>query len=251
MYDTESGTGAHEIVIETPEHRDRLSELPREQVAIVLRAWAERIRDLKGDRRLRCVFVFKNQGALAGAALPSHAHSQIIGLPVTPKALQEMLEGARAHYRLKERCVFCDVMREELGSRLRVIAISDGFVALAPYASRHPYECCVLPREHSPDFEATDPNAFQDLAGLLKALLAALEATLGEPAYNLFLYTGPNRDGRAGYWTTLNQDFHWHLSVLPCPSQVAGFEVGTGFYVNNVNPERAAAELRRALEVMT
>ena len=244
MYDAASGTGAHEIVIETPEHQDRLSRLSREHIALVLTAWSERIVDLKRDRRIRAVFVFKNQGVLAGAALPDHAHSQVVGLPVTPKALKEILEGARAHYRLKERCVFCDILREELDGAHRVVATSEHFAAIAPFASRHPYECWVLPREHAADFETVDSERLLDLAGLLKIVLGRLEATLPEPAFNLFLYSGPNRDRRPGYWTTLDQDFHWHIAILPRPMQVAGFEVGTGFYSNLVSPERAAAELR-------
>lgn len=244
MYDAVSGTGAHEIVIETPEHRDSLSGLSSEHVALVLAAWAERIRDLKRDKRIRSVFVFKNQGVMAGAAIPGHAHSQVIGLPVTPKALKEMLNGARAHYRLKERCVYCDILREELEMDRRVIRTSERFVAIAPYASRHPYECWILPREHSPDFETSDADAFLDLATLLKGLLQRLEATLPEPAYNLFLYSGPSRDRRPGYWSTLDQDFHWHIAILPRLTEVAGFEVGTGFFANSVPPELAAAMLR-------
>ncbi len=244
IYDVVSGTGAHEIVIETPDHRDSLSRLSSEHIALVLAAWAERIRDLKRDERIRSVFVFKNQGRMAGAAIPGHAHSQVIGLPVTPKALKEMLEGARAHYRLKERCVFCDILREELELKRRVITASGQFVAISPYASRHPYECWILPREHSPDFETSDPGAFLNLAVLLKALLERLEAVLPEPAYNLFLYSAPSRDRRPGYWTTLDLDFHWHITILPRLLQVAGFEVGTGFYANPVFPEFAAAKLR-------
>lgn len=140
MYDSASGTGAHEIVIETPKHEARLSQLSREHIALVLSAWAARIADLKRDHRIRSVFVFKNQGVMAGAALPNHSHSQIIGLPVTPKALKEILDGARAHFRLKERCVFCDILREELEDGRRVIWTTGRFVAIAPFASRHPFE---------------------------------------------------------------------------------------------------------------
>jgi UDPglucose--hexose-1-phosphate uridylyltransferase len=244
MYDAASGTGAHEIVIETPEHRASLTELPSEHVALVLEAWAERIKDLKRDTRIRSVFVFKNQGRMAGAILPGHTHSQVIGLPITPKALKEMLAGARAHYKLKERCVYCDMIHEELDLGRRLVASSDHFVAIAPFASRRPYECWILPREHGADFEASDKRAFPDLAALLKTVLSRLEALLPEPAYNLFVYSGPSRDQRPGYWTSLEDDFHWHIAILPRPTQVAGFEVGTGFYANSVMPEAAAAALR-------
>ncbi len=244
IYDTTSGTGAHEIVIETPQHHRSLTALSREQVTLVLRAWAERIRDLKRDSRFRSIFVFKNQGVRAGAWLPDHAHSQIIGLPVIPKALKEILEGARQHFRLKERCVFCDILREELENGRRVIHVSDRFAALAPYAARYPYEFWILPREHSADFESLEPAALEDLAGLLIALLARLEDILPEPAYNLFLYSSPNRDQRKGFWATLSQDFHWHIEIMPRTVLVAGFEVGSGFYANPVLPEDAALMLR-------
>ena len=244
IYDTTSGTGAHEIVIETPEHHRSLAALPKAQIALVLKAWAERIRDLKKDPRFRSIFVFKNQGALAGAWMPDHAHSQIMGLPVTPKALKEILDVARAHYRDKERCVFCDILREELEYGQRLVQVTEHFVALAPYASRYPYECWILPREHSADYETTQPALLDDLAGVLLATLARLEDILPEPAYNLFLYSSPNRDARKGYWTTLAQDFHWHIAVMPRLAQTAGFEVGSGLYANPVLPEDAARMLR-------
>jgi UDPglucose--hexose-1-phosphate uridylyltransferase len=244
IYDTTSGTGAHEVVIETPRHHRSLTALPKEQVALVLKAWAERIRDLKRDARFRSIFVFKNQGVRAGAWLPDHAHSQIIGLPVIPKALKEILDGARQHFRLKERCVFCDLLREELEHGERLIQVTDSFVALAPYAARYPYEFWILPREHSADFESIETGAAEDLAALLVASLTRLEDILPEPAYNLFLYSSPNRDQRKGLWTTLAQDFHWHIQVMPRTGHVAGFEVGSGFYANPVLPEDAARMLR-------
>jgi len=246
IYDTTSGTGAHEVVIETPQHHRSLTALPAAQVSLVLQAWAERIADLKRDARFRSIFVFKNQGALAGAWLPDHTHSQVMGLPVVPKALKEILDVARAHYRGKERCVFCDVLREELEYGERVVRLTDRFVALAPYASRYPYEYWIVPREHGADFEACGPADFDDLADILLGTLTRLEDILPEPAYNLFLYSSPNRDQRRGYWTTLAQDFHWHIAVTPRVAQVAGFEVGSGLYANAVLPEDAARMLRAA-----
>ena len=244
IYDTTSGTGAHEIVIETPQHHRSLTSLSRAQVKLVLQAWAERILDLKRDPRFRSIFVFKNQGVRAGAWMPDHAHSQVMGLPVTPKVLKEILEGARRHYQLKERCVFCDVLREELEREQRVILVTEHLVALAPYASRDPYEYWILPREHAADYESSAPEVLEDLADLLIRSLARLEDILPEPAYNLFLYSSPNRGGRKGRWATLEQDFHWHIQVMPRIAQVAGFEVGSGLYANAVLPEDAARMLR-------
>ena len=244
IYDTTSGTGAHEVVIETPQHHRSLTALSRPQVTLVLKAWAERVRDLKKDPRFRSIFVFKNQGALAGAWLPDHAHSQVMGLPVTPKRLKEILDVARQHYRAKERCVFCDLLREELEFGERLVRVTDRFVALAPYASRYPYEYWILPREHDADFEASSAADFEDLADVLLGTLARLEDILPDPAYNLFLYSSPNRDRRKNYWTTLAQDFHWHIAVMPRLAQQAGFEVGSGLYANPVLPEDAARMLR-------
>jgi UDPglucose--hexose-1-phosphate uridylyltransferase len=244
LYDAASGTGAHEIVIETPEHRASLAELPPPAAARVLEAWAQRVADLKRDPRIRAIFLFKNQGMAAGADLPGHAHSQVIGLPVTPKALKEVLQGARRHFQVHERCVFCDVLAEEMERAVRTVAVSERFVAFAPYASRHPFETWIVPRRHDPDFESMDAADRSDLGALLVRLLERLERTLPEPAYNLFLYTGPNRVADPKRWKTLADDFHWHIQILPRLGREGGFELGSGFYANRVTPEQAAAALR-------
>jgi UDPglucose--hexose-1-phosphate uridylyltransferase len=246
MYDAASGTGAHEVIIETPEHKRSLAELPRDQVARVLAAYAERINDLKGDKRFRCIFIFKNQGAEAGAGLPGHAHSQVIGLPVTPKAFKEILVGARQHFLIKERCVFCDILQEEMDMGARLVEVTEHFAALEPYASRHPFETWILPRRHGPDFEAVTDAERDDLAGLLISVLGRLEKVLPRPAYNLFLYSGPNRKTNPDRWKTLAADFHWHIEILPRLFYEAGFEVGSGLFANAVTPETAAKVLREA-----
>ncbi|HEY6867604.1 MAG TPA: galactose-1-phosphate uridylyltransferase [Candidatus Eisenbacteria bacterium] len=246
MYDAARGMGAHEIVVETPQHVSSLSSLPAEAIGTVLAAWAQRIEDLKRDKRLRSIFVFKNQGTRAGALLPDHAHSQVIGLPVVPKVLRDIMEGARSYYQVHERCVFCDVLREELDRRQRLIGVTERFAAFAPFASRHPFEVWVAPREHAPDFEVTGDAERRDLAELLGKLLRRLETALPEPAYNLFLYSGPNRQAFPTRWRSLPSDFHWHIQILPRVEQEAGFELGSGFYANPVSPESAAAALKLA-----
>ncbi len=246
MYDAATRTGAHEIIVETPEHRATLAELPPWQVERVLAAYAERIADLKKDPRIRSTFLFKNQGTLAGAGFPGHAHSQLIGLPVTPKALKEILEGARRYYAQHERCVFCDMIAEETEQGVRVVDQNEGFVALAPYASRHPFETWVLPRTHLSDYEATAAEDLARLATLLLSVLRRLENALPDPAYNVFLYSGPNREAFPRRWKSLEQDFHWHFQILPRTGQEAGFEVGSGFHANPLVPEKAAEILRAA-----
>jgi UDPglucose--hexose-1-phosphate uridylyltransferase len=244
MYDAASGTGAHEVIIETPEHKTSLTELPREQVVRVFDAYAQRISDLKGDPRFRSIFVFKNQGAEAGAGLPGHAHSQVIGLPVTPKALKEILVGARQHFRLKERCVFCDILQEEEDNGTRLVEVTEHFTSFAPYAARHPFEIWILPRRHGPDFEATTEEERADLAAMFLSSLKRLERVLPHPAYNMFLYSGPNRKTHPERWRTLGADFHWHIEILPRMFHEAGFEMGSGLYANAVTPEGAAEILR-------
>jgi UDPglucose--hexose-1-phosphate uridylyltransferase len=244
MYDAATGSGAHEVIIESPDHVPSLANLAPEQMGRVLRAWVERLADLKRDPRIRSGFIFKNQGVAAGSRVPGHVHSQLIALPVTPKALKEMLDGAREHYQLKERCVYCDVLREELEARTRVVQTTEHFVALAPYASRTPFETWIVPREHRPDFEDAAEPELDDLAVLMVALLGRLERLLPEPAYNLFVYTAPNRQARRGRWATLDLDFHWHIQILPRSATPAGFEIGTGFYANVTLPEQSAAALR-------
>lgn len=246
MYDAASGTGAHEIIIETPEHKRSLAELSQEQVSSVLAAYAHRINDLKGDKRFRCIFIFKNHGAEAGAGLPGHAHSQVIGLPVTPKAFKEILVGARQHFQIKERCVFCDIMNEEMDNGSRIVQVTEQFIACEPYASRHPFETWILPRRHGPDFEAVGDAERFDLAGLLISVLGRIEKVLPRPAYNLFLYSGPNRKTNPDRWRTLAADFHWHIEILPRLFFEAGFEMGSGLFANAVTPEQAAKILREA-----
>lgn len=247
MYDWVSATGAHEVVVETPEHRDSLALLPSKQVGGVLRAYAQRIGDLKRDSRFRSIFIFKNQGAHAGATLIGHAHSQIVALPVTPKALKEILQGARSHFEIHERCVFCDILAEELARGLRIVEATERFVAFVPYAARHPYETWILPRSHAADMESTSGAELDNLADLLVAVLRGLERVLPDRAYNLFLYSGPNRTAHPDRWKTLEEDFHWHIQILPRLRREAGFEVGSGLYRSTLMPEDAAAALRAAL----
>jgi UDPglucose--hexose-1-phosphate uridylyltransferase len=221
-------------------------DLPREQVSRVLAAYAQRMNDLKGDPRFRSIFIFKNQGAEAGAGLPGHVHSQVIGLPVTPKTLKEILVGARQHFSFKERCVFCDIIHEEMETGKRIVEVTERFAAFEPYASRHPFETWILPRRHGPDFEAVTDAERDDLAVLLISVLGRLEKVLPRPAYNLFIYSGPNRKTHPDRWRTLAADFHWSIVILPRLFYEAGFEVGSELYGNAMLPERAAEILRQA-----
>lgn len=243
IYDWMNGVGAHEIIIETPDHALRLEELPEAQVEKVLWAYRERILDLERDSRLRYVLVFKNQGWTAGSLL-NHTHSQLIATPVIPSFVKEKLAGAKTYFDFKERCIFCDVMRQELSTGERIVEETRHFVVMAPFAPRFPFETWVFPKKHMCSYVDIGKEEIMDFSRTLKHTLMRLGKVLKNPPYNFMLYTAPNRVPRKRHWHTLNDDFHWHLEIMPRLTRVAGFEWGSGFYINPTPPEDAARYLR-------
>ncbi len=245
MYDLMNAVGAHEVIIETPQHIPNLADLEASQIKRVIQTYKQRISDLKKDQRLRSVFIFKNYGERAGSSPVKHAHSQLIAVSVTPKNLKEELTGAKGYYEYKERCVFCDMIKQELSTEKRVVCSNPDFLAIAPFASRFTHEVWILPRKHSVDFESMSDEKSENLALLLKEVLLRLKALLNDPPYNFILHTGPNRTKRKGYsWKTLSQDYHWHIEIMPRYTRINGFEWGTGLYINATTPEQAAESLR-------
>ena len=236
MFDRMNGIGAHEVIIETPDHQRSLAAMSEPEIERVLWAYRERIVDLKQDRRLRYILVFKNHGAAAGATL-EHTHSQLIALPIVPDFVREEVEGARAHFAVKERCVFCDVIHQEVADTRRVILENADVVALAPYAPRFAFETWLLPKRHAARYEEAPRHEYESLARVLKSLLQRMDRALELPAYNLIVHTAPFADDVADL-------FHWHVEVIPKLTRVAGFEWGTGFYINPTPPEEAARVLR-------
>jgi UDPglucose--hexose-1-phosphate uridylyltransferase len=239
LFDRMNGIGAHEVIIETPRHDQTLATMGEQAIGKVFWAWRERVLDLKRDIRLRHIVIFKNHGASAGASL-EHSHSQLIALPIVPRELKEELFGAQRHFQLRERCVFCDIIRQEVKVGTRVIAESADFVAIAPYAPRFPFETWLLPKRHRSRFEDTTPAEFVGLARMLKDILQRMNATLLTPPYNLIVHSAPLHE-EAG----VNEFYHWHVEVMPKLTRVAGFEWGTGFYINPTGPEEAADVLRK------
>ncbi|HEX9820456.1 MAG TPA: galactose-1-phosphate uridylyltransferase [Methylomirabilota bacterium] len=240
LYDRMNGVGAHEVVIESPRHEATLSTLPADTVADVLLAYRERVLDLKKDPRFEYILVFKNHGAAAGASL-EHPHSQLIATPIIPIMVLEELTGAAEYYGMKERCVWCDVVRQERRDRRRVIMEADGFVALAPFAPRFPFETWILPTRHRSAFEETGVEELRGLAEVLGEFLRRLDRVLQRPPYNFMLHTAPLREGPLDH-------FHWHLEIIPKLTNVAGYEWGSGFFINPTPPEDAAAALREGGE---
>lgn len=247
-YDRMNGIGAHEVIIETPEHNATLADMTAEQLELIISAYRERLRDLMNDRRFKYILIFKNYGVSAGASL-AHPHTQLIATPVTPRTVSIELKSAKDHYQLKERCLFCDLLLQELEDGSRIVAENDLFIAAAPYASRFPFEIFLAPKNHSQNFANISVSEVQSLARIMKDVLARVKAVLRDPPYNFLFHTGPNvhaRPRRTTYWDTLEHDFHWHIEFLPRLTRMAGFEWGTGFYINPTPPEEAAKYLREA-----
>jgi UDPglucose--hexose-1-phosphate uridylyltransferase len=238
LYDRMNGIGAHEVIIETPNHKDRLGDMPSKRIEDLLWAFRDRILDLKKDLRLRYILIFKNHGAAAGATL-EHSHSQLIALPIVPTNVMEEMEGCRAHYEQKERCIYCDIMRQDAADGVRLVADNPEFVCITPYAPRFPFEMWILPKRHAGYFEESQRTQFEYLAIILSEALRRLDKALAQPAYNFVLHSSPLHEKSGDY-------YHWHLEIIPKLTQVAGFEWGTGFYINPVSPEEAAKALREA-----
>jgi UDPglucose--hexose-1-phosphate uridylyltransferase len=247
FYDRMNGIGAHEVIVETPHPKLPLEKQSLQGVTRVLEACRSRILDLSKDIRMHYILIFKNQGARAGATMP-HAHTQLIALPVTPIVVKEKLTAARAYYLEKDRNLFEDILKAERKAGDRVVFENDGFTAFCPFASRFPFETCLMPRRQQADFHATSDADLVHLAEALQKTLAAYATALNHPDYNLILHTAPfRRSRRPDSWTTIDADFRWHIEILPRLTGVAGFEFGTGFYINPTLPEEAANVLREAI----
>lgn len=249
LFDMMNGIGAHEVVIETPEHSADWDTISAEQLQRIFVAYQVRLRVLGEDERFRYLLVFRNYGVQAGASL-AHPHSQIIALPILPQLPKEKLLSARQYFLEKERCLFCDLIFQEQELQKRVVYESEHIIVLSPFAARFPYELHFFPKQHSHDFSQASADVLMDLAKVMKRVLTALKQLIGQHAYNLVLQNAPNpvpRPGRPDYWGTLPYDYHWHWEFLPCLTRVAGFEWGTGFYINPVAPEAAAEFLRETL----
>ena len=243
LHDLMNGVGAHEIIVETSRHDRSLHELEIEEISDIIRAYVARIVDLEGDQRVRYVLIFKNHGEGAGAHTISHSISQLIALPITPRAVKTKLMIARDYFALKERCIYCDVLEQELKSRKRLIGENEDFVALAPFASRFPFEMCVLPKFHNSAFSRIGATQSKNLALILRDVLQKLDQKVGGPPYNLSLHDRPFLRPRRDYWNTIEEDFHWHIEILPQVSRITGFEWASGFFYNSLPPEVAARHL--------
>jgi UDPglucose--hexose-1-phosphate uridylyltransferase len=236
IYDKMNGIGAHEVIIECPFHEVSLANLTEENIREVLWVYRDRLVDLKKDPRLVYGMLFKNVGALAGASL-EHSHSQLIVTPIVPINVWEEMTGALEFYNYRGRCIYCDMVHQEQSSEKRLVLETANFLAFAPFAARFPFETWIVPKNHNSHYENIQKTEVDDLGTVLKTILLKIEVALDRPAYNYIVHTAP-------FDTQALPHYHWHLEVIPRLTRVAGFEWGTGFYINPVPPEQAAAYLR-------
>src|SRR6202158_6167897 len=223
IYDRMNGIGAHEVIIECPFHEITMANLAEDNIREVLWVYRDRLVDLKKDPRLVYGMVFKNVGAAAGASL-EHSHSQLIVTPIVPINVWEEMTGSLEFFNYRGRCIYCDMVHQELSAEKRIVLDTPNFLCFCPYACRFPFETWILPKNHNSHYENIQKNEVDELGTVLKTILLKLESALDRPAYNYIIHTSP-----------------FDTQALP---RVAGFEWGTGFYINPVPPEQAAAYLR-------
>jgi UDPglucose--hexose-1-phosphate uridylyltransferase len=233
------GVGHHEVVVESPRHDERPDEMSVGALMAVLTTWRDRYEVLKRDPSVRAIIVFKNFGTAAGTSL-IHPHSQILATPVYPPDSLRRYEVGTRYYDDTGRCVYLDLLERERQARVRLVAESDDFVAVAPFAGRVPFETWVAPRVHQPSFDRLDDDSVPGLAGMLRDVLGALRRAADDPDYNLVLYSAPALEETKPF-------FQWHIRILPRMSTMAGFELATGMTINTLPPEDAAQQLREAM----
>lgn len=240
IYEAMNGIGVHEVIVESTDHEPDLVNQSDKQVEEVLWAWRARSLDLRHDTRLKYVQIFKNKGRTGGASL-EHTHSQLIAIPMVPADVAEELAGLHEYRRHRNTCAYCDMVHQELSSRDRVVLESDRFVCLVPFAARYPFEMWILPKEHQADFAQVGEADIRDLAPLLRGALVRLSEAVCRPPYNLVLHTSPINVGGEVF-------YHWHFEIMPRLTITAGYELGTGYFINPTPPELAAEALRDAVE---
>lgn len=239
------GVGVHEVLIETTEHGRELADLPLEHVEDVVRTYRNRLENVEREFQYQYVHIFKNKGKEAGASL-NHPHSQIIATPIIPKKIAEELNSADRLYDEWGECIFCRTIEEEIRRGERLVLSNDHFCVLAPYAPRFPFELRLYPLRHSAYFTLLEEVEVKSLARTLQEVLSKLKNILGDPPFNYYLHIAPNPGVKRRFWALTAEFFHWHMEIIPVLSRAAGFEWGTGFYINPVTPEAAARFLRES-----
>jgi UDPglucose--hexose-1-phosphate uridylyltransferase len=244
MFDMITPRGASELIVESPRHDDTLATMDPEQVESILWMYRDRLVDLKRDGQIRDILIARHHKK-AGVS-PHHPYSRVTAIPIVFDETRRELREAREYYQYKRRCLYCDMLRQEITAEERLVRLTPGFAAIVPYAARGPLELWIVPRRHACSFEESlDAGLARDLAGLLSEGFRALARGFGDPGYEMLLHTAPNLRSRVlqGDWATIRDDYHWHLEIVGNPER--NNRVG-GIYINETPPEKTAADLRAA-----
>lgn len=237
IYDMSNGIGAHEVIIETPYHNKDIPDLLNEEVANVISMCCRRALDLVKDKRFKYIMLFKNYGPAAGASL-EHPHTQLVALPMMPKNVAEEIKGGHDYFEFRERCVFCDIVKQELQEKERIILENKYFVSFCPFVSRFPFEIWIVPKKHNCYYCHMSQDEMSALALILRETIAKVKKIFPGLSYNFIMHSAPvTCDTGIEY-------YHWHIEFMPKLTRVAGFEWGTGFYSVPTPPELAAKYLR-------
>jgi UDPglucose--hexose-1-phosphate uridylyltransferase len=236
MYDVMEAIGAHEIAVEAPEHHQNLATLEPSQIEKILLAYRERLIDLQRDRRFQQFLILKNYPGIFNR----HPHSHIMAMPVIPRRIDEEISGALDYYQRKERCIFCDIIKEEIAVKRRVVLETVHFLVFSPFASRYPFETWIIPKAHSSDFHSIREEEMEDLSVVMQSLFMRYYKLLSNPPYSLTFHTSPVQN------QFHRPEYHWHIEIRLRIGLREGFEWGTGFFVNPTPPENAAVYLREA-----
>jgi UDPglucose--hexose-1-phosphate uridylyltransferase len=249
IYDRMRPIGAHEILLENPRHDRQLWNASPAEIEQFLLLVAQRIQDLKQDSRLKYVSVFKNYGTTAGQEF-EHPSSELTATTFVPRRVLYELRAGREYFEAKERCVFCDIISQEMRQDLRLLEVREDFIATCPYAPRVPYETWILPRTHESAFERlglSRSGHLQDLGMLLRRTLQRIR-TITED-FHLVLHTAPNSKHGSetlGYWKTIDEDYHWHIEILPILRAKAKSYTFKEVYYSPISSETSAKRLREA-----
>ena len=236
IYRSMTGVGIHEVIIEHPLHNMTTALMNQEDVLSILTAYKTRYSEIKEDDRLEAIIIFKNHGESAGTSI-EHPHSQLAATPIVPTQFRIRTEEAIRYSDDHGECVFCRTLRDELKAGERIFIENKNFVAFVPYAALSPFHIWILPRRHASSFDEITDKELPDFAEILQIVLAKLYHGLNNPDYNYSIRSIPIKDKSSDY-------FHWYLTIVPRVSKTAGFEIGSGMYINTVLPEESAQFLK-------
>jgi len=234
MYDVMEAIGAHEIIVESSDHQQNLASMEPHQIGRILKAYRERLIDLEKDRRFQQFLILKNYPGLFNR----HPHSHLLAMPVVPQRIDEEIQGSLDYFQRKERCIFCDILKEEIAAKKRIILETVHFLIFSPFASRFPFETWIVPKAHCPDFHRIREEETEDLSMAIQSLFVRFSRLLSDPPYSFTFHTSPVQE------RFHRSEYHWHIETRLRIGLREGFEWGTGFFVNPTPPEVAAAFLR-------